>query len=319
MEKQLKDFCKTHKIEVKKGDDFNLMEFLCAIGSKALGLIPNMLTIERAAAKLKDSSKWGGCPNCGTTVTLDEKKCYACGSSLVEGGEDEEAEEESEEKPAKKGKKAKPAKDEDEDSDSDESDDEEEDEEEESDSDDDSDDEDGDDEEEDSEEDDDDDLADDDDASDDDEEEDSDEEDEEEEDEEEDSDSDDEDSDSDDEDADDESDDDSDDDDSDEDADDEDEDEEPAPKKDKHGRKPKASDPADKKKEREAQRKELEEKLPGFAKSPEKLDKIQYAKLVSIASLLGSKKPMKIGDADAIRKWCKKELAKKYSKKNKKK
>lgn len=81
--KGLGDFCRTHKIIIPKGDDFNLLDFLLEVSQKSIKLAEYKGSVTEIIRRLgEDSEEWGGCPRCGSNVHLGLKECPVCGLDL---------------------------------------------------------------------------------------------------------------------------------------------------------------------------------------------------------------------------------------------
>lgn len=92
--KGLSDFCRTHKIPIPKGDEFNLLDFLLQISAKAIKLAEYKGSVTEVISRLgEESDEWGGCPRCGSNVHLGLETCPVCGLDL---SSDEESESEQE-------------------------------------------------------------------------------------------------------------------------------------------------------------------------------------------------------------------------------
>lgn len=93
--KGLGDFCRKHKIQIPKGDSFNLLEFLLQVSGKAIQLAEYKGSVTEVISRLgEESDEWGGCPRCGSNVHLGLSDCPVCGLDLsAEESESEDVEE----------------------------------------------------------------------------------------------------------------------------------------------------------------------------------------------------------------------------------
>lgn len=93
--KGLGDFCRKHKIQIPKGDSFNLLEFLLQVSGNAIQLAEYKGSVTEVISRLgEESDEWGGCPRCGSNVHLGLSDCPVCGLDLsAEESESEDVEE----------------------------------------------------------------------------------------------------------------------------------------------------------------------------------------------------------------------------------